>query len=74
MERSLKKLDKSHLSFCEKLITTKSWWDTVDNLAPKSVGTIAAKFPEVILETINRWAEGNHLWLTRAAILVSIEI
>lgn len=73
MERSLKKLDKSHLPFCERLIMRKSWWDTVDNLAPKPVGTIAAKFPEVIPETIDGWAEGNHLWLTRAAILFQLK-
>lgn len=73
MERSLKKLDKSHLPFCERLIMTKSWWDTVDMLAPKPVGTIAAKFPEVIPETIDSWAQGYHLWLTRAAILFQLK-
>ena len=73
MERSLKKLDKSHLPFCERLIMTKSWWDTVDDLAPKSVGTIAAKFPEVIPERIDGWAKGDHLWLTRAAILFQLK-
>ena len=52
---------------------TKSWWDTVDILAPKPVGTIAAKFPEVISEMIDGWAEGNHLWLTRAAILFQLK-
>src|SRR3954471_11010593 len=30
MEKSLKKLQKSDLPFMEWLITTKSWWDTVD--------------------------------------------
>lgn len=73
MERSLKKLDKIHLPFCEKLIMTKSWWDTVDHLAPKSIGAIAAKFPEVIPETIDGWAEREHLWLTRAAILFQLK-
>ncbi len=73
MEKSLKKLDKSHLPFCERLIRTKSWWDTVDVLAPKPVGTIADKFPEVISERIDGWAEGDHLWLTRAAILFQLK-
>jgi 3-methyladenine DNA glycosylase AlkD len=73
MEKSLKKLDKGHLPFCERLITTKSWWDTVDHLAPKSVGTIAANFPEVIPATIDSWSERNHLWLTRAAILFQLK-
>ena len=73
IERSIKKLDKQHLPLFEKLITTKSWWDSVDVLAPKPVGTIAASFPEVIPNTIEGWAYGNHLWLNRAAILFQLK-
>lgn len=73
LEKSLQKLDKSHLPFLEGLITTKSWWDTVDAIAPKSVGIIAKKYPEVILETIEGWAYGDHLWLRRAALLFQLK-
>lgn len=73
LERSLKKLEKKHLLLCEKLITTKSWWDTVDALAAKAVGTIAAKYPEVISEKIDGWAEGDHLWLRRTALLFQLK-
>ena len=73
IERSIKKLDKSHLPLFEKLITTKSWWDSVDALAPKPVGTIAASFPEIIPQTIEGWAYENHLWLNRAAILFQLK-
>ena len=73
IERSIKKLDKQHLPLFEKLITTKSWWDSVDALAPKPVGTIAASFPEIIPQTIEGWAYENHLWLNRAAILFQLK-
>ena len=73
MEKSLKKLEKADLPFMEELITTKSWWDTVDAIAPKPVGTIAEKYPEVIAETINRWAIDDYLWLRRAAILFQLK-
>lgn len=73
LERSLKKLEKKHLLLCEKLIMTKSWWDTVDALAAKAVGTIAAKYPEVISEKIDGWAEGDHLWLRRTALLFQLK-
>ncbi|MCH6268773.1 DNA alkylation repair protein [Bacillus sp. FJAT-50051] len=73
MEKSLNKLDKSDLSFMERLITTKSWWDTVDAIAPKPVGTIAQVFPEVIEETINGWSVHEYLWLRRAAILFQLK-
>lgn len=73
IEKFLKKLEKGDLSLMEKLITTKSWWDTVDMLAQKPVGTIAAAWPGVIQETIEDWAYGNHLWLRRTAILFQLK-
>ncbi|KOP71734.1 DNA alkylation repair protein [Bacillus sp. FJAT-21945] len=73
IERSMKKLEKRHLPFLEQLITSKSWWDTVDVLAPKPVGSIASEHPEVIEERIENWAYGDHLWLRRSAILFQLK-
>ncbi|MBT2657693.1 DNA alkylation repair protein [Bacillus sp. ISL-18] len=73
MEKSLKKLQKSDLPFMEWLITTKPWWDTVDAIAPKPVGNIADKFPDVIEETIDGWAIHENIWLRRAAILFQLK-
>lgn len=73
MEKLLSKLDKDDLPFMERLIMTKSWWDTVDAIAPKPVGTIAQVFPEVIEETINGWSVHEYLWLRRAAILFQLK-
>lgn len=73
IEKSLKKLSKEELSLMERLITTKSWWDTVDVLAPKPVAKIAKDHPEVIQETIEEWAYGEHLWLRRSAILFQLK-
>ena len=73
LSRTLKKLDKAHLPLIEELIVTKSWWDTVDLLATKPVGTIARKHPEVISETIETYAFGEHLWLRRTAILFQLK-
>jgi len=71
--RSLKKLVKEDLPFFEKLITTKSWWDTVDMLEQKPVGTIAEKYPEVITESIDSWAISENLWLRRTALLFQLK-
>jgi 3-methyladenine DNA glycosylase AlkD len=73
IEKKLKKLQKIDLPLIEQLITTKSWWDTVDMLAQKPVGTIATQYPEVIPETIEGWAFGDHLWLRRSAILFQLK-
>lgn len=68
-----RKLDKSHLALVEKLITTKSWWDTVDMLATHAVGSIAAKNPEVIPEKIEGWATSENMWLRRTSILFQLK-
>nr|WP_034645106.1 DNA alkylation repair protein [Bacillus methanolicus] len=73
IEKSLKKLGKEHVKLMEFLITEKSWWDTVDMLAQKAVGKIAADYPEVISETIEEWAGSHHLWLRRTAILFQLK-
>lgn len=71
--KSIKKLDKQHLPLMEQLITTKSWWDTVDMLAQKPVGAIAAKNPEVISEVVDAYAVSDHLWLRRTALLFQLK-
>ena len=73
MEKSLKKLEKADLPFMEELIKRKSWWDTVDAIATKPVGTIAEKFPEVVSGTIDGWAISENLWLRRAALLFQLK-
>lgn len=50
------------------LITTKSWWDTVDELAKHVVGPLALRHPDLRAE-LDAWASGGQLWLARAAIL-----
>jgi len=73
IEKSLKKLGKENLPLMEYMITKKSWCDTVDMLASKPVGMIAKGHPEVIKETIEGWAYGDHLWLRRSAILFQLK-
>jgi len=73
LEKMMNKLKKDDLPFMEWLITTKSWWDTVDAIAPKPVGKIAEKFPEVVGEMIDGWAVHDNMWLRRAAILFQLK-
>ncbi|MER7005548.1 DNA alkylation repair protein [Dactylosporangium sp. NPDC000555] len=51
------------------LVTTKSWWDTVDILAAHVVGPMVAAHPSLV-STMDSWtAPGTDLWLVRTAIL-----
>ena len=64
MQTYLKKDDINHL---KKLITTKSWWDSVDALV-KRVGYLQTQYPE-LKETIIEWSVSDDLWLRRVAII-----
>lgn len=70
---SLKKLQKDDLALLEELITTKSWWDTVDTVAPKSLGVLASRYPEIIEEKIEKWVHSDNIWLQRSAILFQLK-
>lgn len=50
------------------LVTTKSWWDTVDALAAHVVGPLVANHPALV-QTMDAWAADDDMWLARTAIL-----
>jgi 3-methyladenine DNA glycosylase AlkD len=50
------------------LITTRPWWDTVDELAAQVVGPLVARFP-VLVKTMDAWIADADMWLVRTAIL-----
>lgn len=56
----------------EKLITTHSWWDTVDFLAKYVLGNYLLQFPDEILKTIERFSNSENMWLNRSAILFQL--
>jgi 3-methyladenine DNA glycosylase AlkD len=68
-------LTPDHLPLIEYLITTESWWDSVDLLASNVFGLIAAKYPAVIQSHVIPWANLNlaNIWLARTAILTQLK-
>ena len=59
-------LKSGDLSKLKRLITTKSWWDTVDSL-DKIIGDMALNFPGVG-KTMLLWSKDENIWLRRIAI------
>jgi 3-methyladenine DNA glycosylase AlkD len=66
--RHARRLDPAFLDTVRYLVTTKSWWDTVDALASKVVGSIVDRHPETVA-TMDVWLVDENLWLARTAIL-----
>jgi 3-methyladenine DNA glycosylase AlkD len=52
----------------ERLVTTRSWWDTVDGLATHVAGPLVAAHPGLVA-VMDRWIGSENLWLARVAIL-----
>ena len=61
-----KQLTPDDLPCLHCLITTKSWWDTIDFL-DRIVGGIALRYPE-INAVILKWSVDENFWLRRVAI------
>lgn len=52
-------------------ITTKSWWDTIDDLAANGVGTFYTLYPELI-DMMDEWIVSDNMWLRRTALIFQL--
>jgi 3-methyladenine DNA glycosylase AlkD len=68
LRRHERALAPGHLLAVGDLITSRSWWDTVDSLASHTVGPLVRRHPELIA-TMDLWIASDNLWLARTAIL-----
>ncbi|WP_335872767.1 DNA alkylation repair protein [Bacillus sp. 2205SS5-2] len=73
LDKEKKKLTVSHLPLLEFLITTKSWWDTVDHLASGTAGGIGLVYPEESNQFFEKWVHSDHMWLNRTALLYQLK-
>lgn len=63
---------KQDIDLIEKLITTNSWWDTVDAISKKILGRYLVEFPECTAATISQFSHADNMWLNRSAILFQL--
>ncbi|HAQ37883.1 MAG TPA: DNA alkylation repair protein, partial [Saprospirales bacterium] len=68
----LKKLIPAYMPIYEKLIGQKSWWDTVDWLAPRAMGSLFLRYPEHIDRHVENWLSSGNIWYIRSAILFQL--
>jgi len=60
--------DAGFLDVVRRLITTKPWWDTIDDIAAHVVGPLVAAYPHLVA-TMDAWSADPDKWLVRTAIL-----
>ncbi|MEU8821024.1 DNA alkylation repair protein [Actinoplanes sp. NPDC048796] len=56
------------LDVVRTLVTTKSWWDTVDPLATRFTGDLVRRHPS-LSTAMDQWAADDNKWVVRTAIL-----
>jgi len=68
LRRHARLLSPGFLGVAWTLVSTKSWWDTVDALAAHVVGSLVARFPALALD-MDEWVRDEDMWIARTAIL-----
>jgi 3-methyladenine DNA glycosylase AlkD len=66
------KLPADFIGTLEFLITTKSWWDTVDSIAGGTVGVHFKRYPSIKKKYLARWRKSDDFWLRRTTILFQL--
>jgi 3-methyladenine DNA glycosylase AlkD len=67
-----KKVEPEFITTIEYLLTTKSWWDTVDLIAGHTVGTHFKRFPTVREKYLKKWRKSDNFWLRRTTLLFQL--
>lgn len=55
-----------------KLLTTHSWWDSVDVVSKYLLGGYLLQFQNEKLSIIERFSNANNMWLNRSAIIFQL--
>ncbi|MFE2041184.1 DNA alkylation repair protein [Streptomyces sp. NPDC059477] len=68
LRRHTGRCSSAFLPVTRRLITSGSWWDTVDLLAAHVVGALVAADPALTAD-MDRWIADDDLWVARTALL-----
>lgn len=69
LRRNVKALTPASIEDLRFLITTKSWWDTVDELAQNVVGPVVLANRSALQPQMDDWVADPNMWVARTAIL-----
>ena len=57
----------------EELVVTGAWWDFVDAIASRAVGTALANDPADVAALLRTWSVDPNIWKRRTAILAQLK-
>lgn len=65
--------EEDSIDLFEKLVCTKSWWDTVDFIASNLVGEYLLLKPDMQRPKAEEWLNSGNMWLQRTALLFQLK-
>ncbi|MBY0502906.1 MAG: DNA alkylation repair protein [Bryobacteraceae bacterium] len=69
LDRYSKRLTPASLPTLRTLLTTKSWWDSVDQITGRVVGPLVLAHPAALRPMMDTWSQEPDFWLRRAALI-----
>ncbi len=72
LAKSCKTWNPTVIEVIEKLIVSKSWWDTVDSLAVHGAGKYFTLYPEHKDQWIEKWRQSDNVWLVRVSLIFQL--
>lgn len=72
LERRKKEWTEDMIELFEKLIATKSWWDSVDYISSALVSVYFKRFPNQIVSVTERWMNSENMWLQRVCLIFQL--
>ena len=69
----VKLFEKEDILLYEYMVTHNSWWDTVDFIATKLIGSYFKIYPEQRAPFVQKWLKSNNIWLQRSALIFQLK-
>lgn len=69
LEKMMQQVTIRNLPFLQQLIESKSWWDSVDSIASKTLGHVILSDRAAGTLVMLQWSQSENMWTNRAAIL-----
>lgn len=67
-----KKYKKKDIELINHLLTTNSWWDSVDSIAKNILGAYLLVYPDQRIKIVASYSNSENLWLQRSAIIFQL--
>jgi len=73
VEKYQKEFTPEIISLLEFMVVKKSWWDTVDTVASKLIGSYFCLFPGGKYSIAEKWLTSENIWLQRSVLLFQLK-